>query len=341
MSLSEARLLALEIDAESAKGVDRVAINRAKRREEERATAAELSLRQVLDSYKELKLSNLRTAEERCRELEKALGPHLSAPPAELTKAQLQAVIDTKAIAGRLVYANRLRSYLRAFTNWAARRDYIPTDIGKDLEGTGAEQPRDRVLSLEEVRTVFMATRELGQLWGPMFRLLILTGQRRGEIATLRWSEVSLSSRTITLSGDRTKNRKPHITHLSPPAVAELEGIERNGPFVFTTTSVTPSSGISKAKRKLDRLLGERVDHWRIHDLRTAMATALANAGEPETVVDRILNHAASGSAPSAVARVYNQSEQLPQRAAALDRWAELVTGDAANVVQLRGRSDA
>ena len=60
--------------------------------------------------------------------------------------------------------------------------------------------------------------------------------------------------------------------------------------------------------------LGEDFPPWRFHDIRTGFATALAEAGEPETIVDRILNHVASGSAPSAVARVYNQAEQLPQR---------------------------
>ena len=94
-------------------------------------------------------------------------------------------------------------------------------------------------------------------------------------------------------------------------------------------------SGISNAKKRLDRLLGEDFESWRLHDIRTAMATALAEAGEPETIVDRILNHVASGSAPSAVARVYNQAEQLPQRANALDRWADMVTGKTGEVVRI------
>ena len=63
----------------------------------------------------------------------------------------------------------------------------------------------------------------------------------------------------------------------------------------------------------------------------------MAEAGVTESVADRILNHSASGSAPSAVARVYNKAEMLPQRAAALDRWAEMVTGEAGKVVQIHG----
>ena len=337
MTLAEARRLAIEIDAESAKGIDRVAIQEKKKREAEQAEAAKVALCTVLRRYEELKLKQLRTGADRSRSLRNALEPHLSAPVLNLTKAQLQAIIDDKATEGRLVFANRIRSYLRAFTNWAAKRDYLPIDIGKDLEGTGTEMPRDRVLSLGEMRCIFHSSFELGPLWGPMFRLLILTGQRRGEISTLRWDEVNLQARTITLSGQRTKNRRPHTTHLSPAALSVLENIERNGKFVFTTTSVTPSSGISKAKRKLDELLGDRVAPWRLHDVRRAMATALAEAGVPEGVVDRIQNHSAVGSAPSAVARVYQQSDLLPQRAAALDRWAEMITESEARVVKMGG----
>jgi integrase len=92
-------------------------------------------------------------------------------------------------------------------------------------------------------------------------------------------------------------------------------------------------------KRRLDERLGQDFEHWTLHDLRTAFATVMAEAGESEALVDRILNHSASGSAPSAVARVYNQSSQLPQRALILDRWAGLVTQSFDDVVSLTVRA--
>lgn len=342
MTLGQARALALEIDAESSKGIDRVAEMKAQSIQEERTRATQVLLADVLDAYEQLKLKNLRTGSERARELRKVLHANLGQPITDLSKAKLQAVIDAKVMAGRLVYANRTRAYIRAFTNWATKRDYLDEDVGADLEGTGTEQPRDRVLSLDEVRHIYEATSELGPLWGPMFRLLILTGQRRSEISALKWEEVDLKAATITLEGQRTKNKRAHVTHLSPPALQELQDVNPNGSFVFSVTGVTPSSGISKAKRKLDTLLGDHVAQWRLHDLRRAMATALAHEGVPEGVVDRILNHAATSSAPSSVARVYQQSDLLPQRAAALDLWADMVTAKrepAQNVVPLRGSS--
>lgn len=337
MTLAAAREAALEIEIEAGRGVDRVKEAEAERLVAERAAAAQRTVSNVIDAYERLKLSALKTGDERGRELRKALAAYSDDPIRDLTKTQLQAAIDDKAGAGRLVYANRIRAYLRAFTRWAARRDYLAEDIGFGLDGAGREMPRDRVLSLSEVQPIYQATFEIGPLFGPLFRLLILTGQRRGEIAGLRWANVSFERRAIELAGQQTKNNRPHITHLSQPVLTELEALKEareDSGFVFTTNGKTPTSGISKAKARLDRLLGDSVEPWRLHDLRRAMATALAGAGVPEGVVDRIQNHAASGSAPSAVARVYQQSDLLTQRAAALDRWAEMVTSRTSAVVQ-------
>lgn len=215
---------------------------------------------------------------------------------------------------------------------------YLPEHVGLRVPKPTRESARERLLSLEEVRTVFDASKGLGPLWGPVVRLLLLTGQRRGEIISLRWEEVDLERARFTKAGRTTKSKKPHVTLLSGPAFAELEALggERTG-LVFTTTGKTPVSGISNAKKRLDGLLGDDFEPWRLHDIRTAMATALAEAGEPKTIMDRILNHVASGSAPSAVATVYTHAEQLPQRAKGLDRWADMVTGKTGEVVSLRG----
>ncbi|PWE33427.1 hypothetical protein DDZ14_04290 [Maritimibacter sp. 55A14] len=331
-SLAQARAAALEIESEATRGIDRIADTHRAKLDAERAAAALLTVEQVIERYADLRLANLATGESVERELRKALGPHLNRAITDLTRADLQAAIDAHASAGRIVYANRTRAYLRTFTGWASRRDYIQGDIGFALEGAGREMPRDRVLSLSEIQAIFTATFELGPLFGPLFRLLILTGQRRGEIAALRWSNVNITGRCLELTGRQTKNRRPHITHLSPPALAEIEALhlERGeSDFVFTTTGKTPTSGISKAKTRLGGLLRPDFKAWRLHDFRRSMATALAAAGVSEGVVDRIQNHAASGSAPSAVARVYQQSDLLPQRAAALDQWADMVIGAA------------
>ncbi|NRB20919.1 MAG: tyrosine-type recombinase/integrase [Rhodobacteraceae bacterium] len=163
---------------------------------------------------------------------------------------------------------------------------------------------------------------------------MLLTAQRREEVFSLRRSEIEIEHTRIVKPGSLTKNGKAHITHLSDAALREIKALcdrlpdDQPTDLLFTTTGRTPVSGVSKAKARLDGFLGEGFGPWRLHDIRTAFATAMVEAGIPETVADRILNHSASGSAPSAVARVYNQAELLPQRADALNRWADMVTGE-------------
>ena len=341
VSLADARAIALEIEVEAGRGIDRVADERTKKLADEAARASMLSVREVINLYTELHLSQLRTGNERKRQLEQALELNLSAHISELTHKDLQRAVDAKLLEGKAVSANRVRAALVAFVNWAWVRGYLPEHIGLRITKPTREAVRERVLSLDEVQTIYDAANMLGTLWGPFVRLLILTGQRRGEVAALRWEEIDLGAAKISKSGTTTKNRKTHVTHLSAPALAELLQIEgdRRG-FIFTTTGYSPVSGFSVVKRRLGKILGPDFAPWRFHDIRTAMATALAEAGESETVVDRILNHVASGSAPSAVARVYNQAEQMPQRARALDRWAEMVTGVQAQVISIGGRRD-
>lgn len=328
LSLADAREIALEIEAEARRGIDRVAIQNEKRLADENATASLSTVQQVIDVYVELHLSQLKTGDERRRQLETALARKLHLPINELSHKDLQAAVDEKLLAGRQVYANRIRAALVAFANWAWVRGYLNEHVGLRVAKPTKERARERVLSIDEVRAIYDACGELGAPWTALLRLLILTGQRRGEILSLRWEEVHLDAARIVKPGSTTKNNKPHITHLSQPALDILSALpmHKRG-YVFTTTVTTPVSGISRVKGRLDAMLGEDFEPWRLHDLRTAMATALAEAGEPEAIVDRILNHSASSSAPSAVARVYNQAEQLPQRAKALDKWAEMVTG--------------
>ena len=271
----------------------------------------------------------MKTGRERRRQLEQNLGAHLHSPIQDLTRQQIQTAIDRKAHEGKHVYANRIRAALLAFANWAYGRSYLTESIGLGVPKAIKETARDRVLSLKEIHSIWRASFTMGNLWGPILRLLILTGQRRSEIVKLKWDEINLNKMQIIKVGSKTKNNKAHTTHLSAPALQTLLSIKKTeNDLVFTTTGTTPVSGISKMKKRLDVILGDEFKPWRLSDFRTAMATALAENGEAETIVDRILNHSASGSAPSAVARVYHQAENLTQRAAALETWGQMVTAE-------------
>jgi integrase len=325
IGIAEARKRAQRLRVEAQQGVDPIKEKRARARErsEDARTVCD-----TIDEYVTLQLRpNLRTAAERERQLRAALAEHFKLPVSKLTKHDLQAALDRKAQSGAPFAANRVRAALMAFTAWCWRRDYIAENIGIATTQVTKERPRERVLTVAEVQKILGASDLLGPLWEPFVRILIYTAQRRGDVAGMRWSEIDFSQSRWSIPGRRTKNKRPHFVHLSGPVLAELEELQPRAlpgcDLVFTTTGMTPISGFGRMKERLDKLSG--VEDWRLHDLRTAFASALCDLGEPEGVVDRVLNHAASGSAPSAVARVYNQSEYLPQRARALDKWTEIL----------------
>jgi integrase len=325
ISLSEAREKALTLEKEAVEGVDRKA-----------EVKNMQTVRTILDRYDEMHLAQLRTGKQRRKQIEVAFGSRLDDPMNKVERRHLQEFIDKVAGKGTKVLANRYKAAISAFTSFAWKRGYIDHNFGAGLaKAPGKEKPRDRLLTLTEVRAIYDAAGLLSPLWTPIIRLLILTAQRRGDIVGLRHSEIDFEKRRIDLPGARTKNGKAHIVHLSEPAIEIVNGVTPKNDLMFTTTGTTPVSGFSKVKVEIDKLLPEEMEPWTFHDFRTAFATIMAEGGADEGIVDRILNHSASASAASAVARVYNLSAQLDKRAIVLDRWAELVTKRSAKVVSI------
>ncbi|WP_407492065.1 tyrosine-type recombinase/integrase [Pseudooceanicola sp. MF1-13] len=333
MSLAAARNLAAEIRVEARNGIDRIGEAEKARAAKAADEARKVTVRAVLANYIDMNLSQLRSGAERTKQLQAVLSSILDTHITDMNTAFLQAAIDAKAREGKIVMANRLRSAIRAFTKWAWRRGYVAEDIGAKLDKAGDEKARELTLSISEVATIYQACEKLQEPWRSAFRLLVLTGQRRGEILGLQWRDIKENE--IELSGSKTKNGKPHITHLTTAAKACFG--ERGSPDAFIFGSTGGTSNVSHAKKQLDKILGNDFPSWRLHDLRRAMATALAAGGIDERTVDKLLNHGAVGSAPSAVAGVYNRHDRLPERRVALEKWTSMVTGNSAKVLKIHG----
>ena len=146
---------------------------------------------------------------------------------------------------------------------------------------------------------------------------LALTGQRREEVAGLRWDEMDLAQQVWTIPKARTKNAKSHLVHLSSQALAVLTRADRKGPVVFTLVGTKSFQDFSHAKRRLDQLSG--VTEWRLHDLRRTCVSGMARLGVAPHIADKILNHQAGTI--SGVAAVYQRHDFLAERRAALDEW--------------------
>ncbi|RVO67055.1 tyrosine-type recombinase/integrase [Sinorhizobium meliloti] len=260
-----------------------------------------------------------------------------------ISKRDVVKLLDDIGDGGAPETAVRVRAILSKFFNWAVDRDIV--DASPVPKGSTAKQgaSRERVLTDEEVRLVWLACEKVGWPFGPLVKLLLLTAQRRNEVAHAARNEFDLggNNQLWTIPPERSKNGKEHIVPLSPLSLELLSGIPKVGDvYLLSTTGDTPVSGFSKAKAAIDAEMlkiakKEAVDKglgldavklgpWTLHDLRRTAASGMARLGVPVHVVEAVLNHQ-SGSIKG-VAKIYNRYEYLDEKRHALTGWAACVS---------------
>jgi integrase len=212
--------------------------------------------------------------------------------------------------------SHRLLKTLKTFFRWCVGRAVIDSSPAEGLSSSYREISRDRVLSDQELAKIVLAAREIPPPYGGIVEFLALTGQRREEVAQLRWGELDEQARTWTIPSSRTKNKKTHIVHLSEPAWRVIPQ-RSDGEFVFESSHGTHFQNFGQAKPELDKRSG--VTGWRLHDLRRTIVSGMARLGVPPHIADKILNHEAGTI--SGVAAVYQRHDFLLERKEALDRW--------------------
>jgi integrase len=218
---------------------------------------------------------------------------------------------------------------------WCVAHRLVSTNPAREVYRPPPAPSRHRVLTDAEVAKLWAATADGGAFYG-VVRLLLLTGQRRGEVAGMRWSELSEDLSTWSLPPQRTKNKLPHVVHLPAAAREVVSSVPRivDQDLLFSTNGARAISGWSKFKRKLDAEIG--FADWRLHDLRRTAASGMQRLGVRLEVIERTLNHV-SGSF-SGVAGIYQRDPMHDETRAALERWAAHVSGESARVVPMRGR---
>jgi integrase len=250
---------------------------------------------------------------------------------------------------GAAVQANRLLTLLRTTFRWAAGMDLVDADPTAGVRPRVKEKARDRALDDGEIKLFWAAAGKLGWPFGPLFKLLLLTAQRRDEVGGMRWSELDLDKRTWIIPRERAKSDRAHIVHLSAPAIEIIEALPRTSELVFSATGATAVSGYGRAKTRIDKLMMAQlrkdtgnpeaeVAAWVLHDLRRSATTGMAALGIAPHIADRILNH--SAGTIRGVAAVYNRHAYLDERKAALEAWGQRVCPEAypepSNVVPIR-----
>lgn len=234
---------------------------------------------------------------------------------------------------------------LNKLFNWAMKtRGDISASPMTSMDAVPTVKPRDRHLSAEEMAAFILAADTIAYPFGPYFRVLAGTLQRRETVAGGDWTHFNVSNGLWSIPASLMKNNLDHLTPCNEEASGALAkmAIKRTG-LIFTTTGTTAISGFSKAKAALDKrmiaILRARAEArsedvtdvddviilppWKLHDLRRTGVTALQAMGVPIEVTEDILAH--SSGTREGVAGVYNKYRYLSEKRIALGLWGEFL----------------
>lgn len=359
MPLHEARQRARELRLRVERGEDPAAERRAEREAE---------------TFKQLAERRLAAGDlgERTRELYegcldaayKAFGSHAAS---KVTPQEVVKLIDSIAKRGALVLADRTLVAVSSVFKWGMDRHDVEHNPAKGLARRASRQPREHVLSDAEITATWEAI-EASDLSEPMriaLKLLLLTGQRVGEVGGARVAElasldneakavwtipgkVMRKGKVVAINGRTTKAGREHSVPLPRQAVAlfcrALDLAGNDAEFVFPAHAERRPADRPPAQGHLDRHSISRAmarlrDKFEIdqegtcHDMRRTCATWLGDQGTRPDVIERILNHAPQG----VTRKHYDHSRLEPMVREALQTWADHVEA----VVRGRRQPDA
>jgi integrase len=364
MNLAKARDQAREWRADLERGID-PKVKEAERRRFEQARRDD-TFEAAFLTYADLHLSKIRSG----KTVESVVRKHAFPvwkdwPLTDIRRRHASDLVDALAKTTP-TNSNRLRAYLKHFGRWAVDKDRLEVSPFEAVRRPTREIKRDRVLSEDEIRSIWHLAGALG-VFGRAVQLMLATGQRRTEVGALRWSELDLTKKVWTLPRERAKADREHLVPLSPLALEILADCPKlaGNPYVLSTgrrrnikkddkATGRPIGGWSQAKEKLDEKLLEAackmaeeagedkpaaLPEWHLHDLRRSAATYMAKLGVDRVVVGKILNHA-----ESSVTAVYDRHSYFEEKKRALELWSHelrrIVAGaePVSNVVPMRAQ---
>lgn len=212
---------------------------------------------------------------------------------------------------------------LQTFFRFCVRRHYLDDNPMARLQRVGGRRSRARTLADDELRQVWAAVEGMGH-FACIVRLCVLTGQRRSEVAGLRWDWIDEERRVITLPAQVVKNGREHPFPYGELTAALLAALPRTSEYVFparkdwkTGHPATVYHSWNKDKAKLDQRCP--LPHWVLHDLRRTFSTGLAGLGVPQHITERLLNHATGQI--SGVAAIYNRHQFMDEMRDAVAKW--------------------
>ena len=312
----EARAKAKEVLARADLGED----TQAKRKEEQAKAATTLGA--ILDLYIKQyveKRQRPKTQHETKRYLSVSWQSLHDLPLHQIARRDIAAKLADIVENSGAISANRARTALHGFFVWALRQGIAEINPVAGTAAPAAERKRDRVLTDDEIRKIWLATDGLGD-FAAIVRLLLLTGQRREEVAGMCWNELDLDRALWSIPAGRTKNGRAHDVPLSNTALEILKSRERSpGRELVFGAGKGPFSGWSKAKAGLDK--GSAMSDWRIRDIRRTVVTGMAESGVQPHIIEAVVNHLSGHK--GGVAAIYNRATYAAEKCDAMEKWAD------------------
>jgi integrase len=315
LKLADARDMARSRLAEVQKGLDPASLKSAERDADTFRTLTE----RYVDEHARVKKKR-RSALEDEKNINRELLPVWGSRKASSIKRRdVIALVD--GIGRRApIQANRILALISKIFNFAIAKEVVEVNPATRVVKPSSERTRERFLNDDEIKKVWQAFEREGLQNASLFKLLLLTGQRRDEVMGMRWDELNLDTGEWLLSGERTKNKRPHLVPIVRQTHALLTALNENRRDpVFVFPGRRKGQPITNPQKPLNRIKQQSGVDFRIHDLRRTCATNLGRLKVPRLVVAKILNHVDR----DVTGLHYDRYEYGDEKKIALSKWAD------------------
>lgn len=266
----------------------------------------------------------------------------------DITARDVVLLLDKIVDRGSKVMANRVASAVSQMFKFGVVRGIVPGSPCVALTRPGGkESNRERTLNESEIKVFWekLDTSEMSQPLRIALRILLVTGQRRGELAKARWADINLEEGRWHIPSENSKNGKTHEVPLSNMAVelfSQLQKVCGSEDWALPSPKQGRDSiidrSISRAVRNNETHFG--IAHFTPHDLRRTAASMMSMLGTPRLHVSKILNHA-----DDSTTAIYDRHDYLAEKAAAMKSWSnylsDILQGNHRKVVSIAARAAA